>query len=413
MGGNTILLLYIAAVLLVAVCFELKKQSFVQFLKTHLGSVLISFFLVAGLTIRAQLFFFESGDYLNALLPWYNRLLEYGGFEGVKHFAKISDYAPSYLYFLSFLAEFKINALVGIKVFSVLFDVFLSWGAYLVIKYFYDSSSRLPILCFGFVFLCPTVLVNSALWGQCDAIHTAFVLFALLFLLKEKKAWALIFWGLAFSFKVQSVFVFLPFLVLFFTGRVTTFYFLLVPAVYLVLGIPAYILEAGAGDVLLVYTKQADNYPHYTLNAPSIYCLIPGLSWYEGLKSAGIAMAMFVGISFALLISAAKNELTNKRLVLLFLLSSVLFPFLLPKMHERYFYSADVLGIVFAFCYARYWYIPLLIIFASLTSYYPFLLGTTLIEMKYAAMLVFFVIVRLAHLSYEEFYGKPSELAEC
>ena len=55
-------------------------------------------------------------------------------------------------------------------------------------------------------------------------------------------------------------------------------------------------------------------------------------------------------------------------------LISVLFPpFLLPGVHERYFFAADVLSVVYAFYYPKQWYVPLLVQFASGFSYFPFL----------------------------------------
>ena len=52
-------------------------------------------------------------------------------------------------------------------------------------------------------------------------------------------------------------------------------------------------------------------------------------------------------------------------------------PFLLPGMHERYFFLADVLTVVAAFYLPRrLWFLPLMIQTASLMSYVSFLFGT-------------------------------------
>jgi hypothetical protein len=53
----------------------------------------------------------------------------------------------------------------------------------------------------------------------------------------------------------------------------------------------------------------------------------------------------------------------------------VLVPYLLPAMHERYFYLADTLTVLSAFYLPRrLWYLPIIEQFASLFSYLPFLL---------------------------------------
>ena len=54
-------------------------------------------------------------------------------------------------------------------------------------------------------------------------------------------------------------------------------------------------------------------------------------------------------------------------------------PFVTPKMHERYFYPADVITILYAFYFPRFFYVPLLTIGASLFAYLPFLYGKSLL----------------------------------
>jgi len=48
---------------------------------------------------------------------------------------------------------------------------------------------------------------------------------------------------------------------------------------------------------------------------------------------------------------------------------------LLPKMHERYFYPADVFSLVAAFFIPEIWFVPIAYQVISLLSYTPFLLG--------------------------------------
>jgi hypothetical protein len=54
---------------------------------------------------------------------------------------------------------------------------------------------------------------------------------------------------------------------------------------------------------------------------------------------------------------------------------TILMPYTLPGMHERYFYLADVLTVVLAFYRPLLWYVPLLVQGSSLLSYAPFLFG--------------------------------------
>jgi Gpi18-like mannosyltransferase len=63
-------------------------------------------------------------------------------------------------------------------------------------------------------------------------------------------------------------------------------------------------------------------------------------------------------------------------------------PFLLPEMHERYFYLADVVSIIFAFYFPRYFYIAVVIQLCSLLSYAPYFLNTQVVNLAYLAFAV-------------------------
>jgi hypothetical protein len=61
----------------------------------------------------------------------------------------------------------------------------------------------------------------------------------------------------------------------------------------------------------------------------------------------------------------AKAELDNKYIILIAFISAMLIPFLLPKMHDRYFYPADVLSLLLAFYWPSLWFMPILLQLSS------------------------------------------------
>ena len=65
--------------------------------------------------------------------------------------------------------------------------------------------------------------------------------------------------------------------------------------------------------------------------------------------------------------------------------SALLIPFLLPKMHDRYFYPADVFAIVLAFFRPSFWYIAVLLQVSSTMAYSRFLLHSDLTWLWIAA----------------------------
>jgi hypothetical protein len=48
-------------------------------------------------------------------------------------------------------------------------------------------------------------------------------------------------------------------------------------------------------------------------------------------------------------------------------------PFILPKMHDRYFFAADLMSIGLAFTNRRLWFVPVLFQCSSLLAYVPVL----------------------------------------
>jgi Gpi18-like mannosyltransferase len=68
-------------------------------------------------------------------------------------------------------------------------------------------------------------------------------------------------------------------------------------------------------------------------------------------------------------------------------------PFLLPEMHERYFYLADVLSIIYAFYFPRYFYVAVIMQLCSLLSYAPYLMNTQVVNLAYVAFGVLVIIV--------------------
>ncbi len=69
--------------------------------------------------------------------------------------------------------------------------------------------------------------------------------------------------------------------------------------------------------------------------------------------------------------------------------------FVLPAMHERYFFSADVLAVVYVFCFPQRFYLAILIQAASFFSYLPYLFEIEPVPIPWLAFLVTFVLVSL------------------
>jgi len=92
-------------------------------------------------------------------------------------------------------------------------------------------------------------------------------------------------------------------------------------------------------------------------------------AFWAGVLGAG-AIACLVALRMKKL-----PELIPSEVLSLALASALLIPYLLPRMHERYFYLADLFSVLYAFLRPSRWWMPVFIVCASLMSYMPFLSG--------------------------------------
>ena len=77
-------------------------------------------------------------------------------------------------------------------------------------------------------------------------------------------------------------------------------------------------------------------------------------------------------------------------------------PFFLPSMHDRFFYAAEVFAIIFAFMKPKYFYIPVLIMLSSLSSYSGYLFNSNFFDLRYNSVLMFITFVILMFTFYRE-----------
>jgi integral membrane protein (TIGR01906 family) len=333
-----------------------------------------------------------SNDDLNTYnLPWYEFISRNGILNSLS--TGFANYSPPYTYLLAAatLTRAFLPPLIAIKLIPILFDLLGAFFFYKITRLMHPRGI-LPILAAAVYFTAPTVILNSSYWGQADSIYTSFLLICLFFLMTDKPLYAILAFGAAFAFKAQAVF-FLPLLLIItFRNRLPIGYFFLVPVIYLVLSLPVVLLGRPFLDVLLIYARQAGSYPVLAANAPNLYYLFPR-EWYSivlpiGLGVGAIALAAWI-------YATQKNRIQQqpRELILIAYLSVALTPFLLPKMHDRYFYPADVLSILLAFFWPELWVIPLLSQLASLTAYAVFLFGTPQTWVVLAAFINTFAII--------------------
>lgn len=374
---------------------------------------------IAAIVLRVALFPVVVGDYTSFLSPWYDYIAAHGGWPALKD--NFSNYNIPYLVLLTLATYLPLPKLIAIKSISLLGDVLLAIFAGLVLSVRFPRSV-FPVLGALIALFAPTIVINGAAWGQCDALYTAFCLGSLYCLMINRPGWACALFGVALGFKLQAVFYGPVLAVALLRGRVRVWQLAWIPIVFVALLTPAYVAGRDPVSLLSIYAAQVDTGglvdtardtdvrggrlqpqppgnqrsddvgpspltpgqgarggPRRTpfgstlaYNAPTIYKWLNGTSLaretWPGILLAGVAVAGLSGLALW-----RRAELHADTLLTLSLVCAVTIPFLLPKMHDRYFYLADVLSIVYAFWFARRIFVAVGMQAISLLSYAPFL----------------------------------------
>lgn len=340
----------------------------------------------AALALRWSLILFESEDFLAHVGPWYRFLRDNGRFWALR--ADFSNYSVGYLYLLTLgtYAAPGVPALLVVKAISISFDFVSAFCASGIVR-MRTGPGLAPTAAFCLVLFAPTIVLNSSYWGQADSVYSAFLLGCLWALCAKRHALACVLFGTALSVKLQAVFL-APLLVVLATKRVLALRTLaLVPISFLASLIPAWLAGRPALDLLAIYATQFRRYQALTMNAPNVYQWIPN-EHYALAVPIGIGVA---GLAAVLLAAAARKssvDVEPKILVCLAMASVLWMPYLLPKMHERYFYPADLISIPFAFYFPSYWYVPPLVIGCSLLAYFPYLFGDSPVPLPALAVVL-------------------------
>ena len=259
------------------------------------------------------------------------------------------------------------SPVVAVKLISIFFDFICAFWVYKIVQLKYPGTRHAAVAGLLTLFA-PTLVLNSAYWGQCDVIYTSWLLACLYFLLRQKEAAAFTAFGVAFAFKLQAIF-FAPLLaLLWLKGAVNWKSFFIIPLVYLAAITPAWLIGRPLDELLLVYLEQGGYFRELNKGAPNLYLWISN-DYYDTVLPLGIAWTALV-VGGVLAFARSSRAPINTNVLLLATLFTLAVPWLLPKMHDRYFFAADIISIVLAFYLPRHCYAPVIITTASLFAYY-------------------------------------------
>ena len=365
-------------------------------LRSTLSVVLSALLLGAAFGLRVWCLDYETLDYQNFLTVWVDFFRQNGGFAALRY--PIGNYNIPYLYFLALFSYLPLKDLYLIKLLSILFDVLLAWAAMGIVRKL-GGSTKARLGCFFAVLFLPTVVLNGSLWGQCDSIYVALALMSIYWALEDRPVLSMLAITLSFGFKLQAVFVMPVLAVLWMQKRFKLWHFALFPLFYVLLVLPAVLLGRPFMETLTLYFNQTGSIGSgLNYNSPSIF----GIFWHAENEALAAKLAVAAAFAFMTLVLIVcyvnRKRLSDRAMLAAAVLLAVGIPFLLPHMHDRYFFAADILTVVLAFSVWQLSPAAVLCQFASLLGYHAYLKMRYLLPMRYGSWALIVVLVMTAAL---------------
>lgn len=367
----------------------------------------IIFGLIVGACFYLRNIFvpFMSGDVTNFLSPWMDYIVAHNSFSAFGE--KFFDYSPAYVYILWLGTYLNFNHILWIKGISIFFDLV---AASTIAKIVHLKSPKLWKYSFIATLMFPSVIFNGSMWGQCDVVYSTFALISLLGILTKKYFRSFFFYAIAITFKFQAVF-FAPifwFLFLFKNIKAKGLIALsgLITLVYGGSILPAYIVGRPLLDevdknngLLTIYLNQGKVYGGIVMGSiPNLYQWVDN-NKYEYFYPAGIVITLIIiGILSLIFVKSKVSNIANETIIRISFLTTLMMPFFLPKMHERYMFLAELMCLVYVFWFPKRFWIGILTGLISYSIYIRHIIGGSvpqLLEPQYNAIYILGIITLL------------------
>ncbi len=312
---------------------EFLKNNKIEILKCSLIILIVCIIHILTLNIIAE-------DYRIYLHPWIEKIIENGRIHSLS--LQIGNYFPPYMLLLTIGTYITSNDLLWIKLISFAFDILIGIFSYKIAKHFHKEMKPSRAL---LILLLPGVILNSGVLGQCDGIYTAFLLMFIAYILENKSKRALFFFGVALSFKIQAIFLAPILLYLLLKKRIKWYEILIfIPIGYVLLSLPHIIASKNIWYMLDIFKMQINFNSIFSGSCPNFYAWIgllyvPIEPWITYVLTIGtILFCVMIVIS-----NTKRKEYLDQTFLEKCMLLSLVVPFFLPNMLDRYFYVANVL----------------------------------------------------------------------
>ncbi|WP_135467622.1 hypothetical protein [Crenalkalicoccus roseus] len=333
--------------------------------------VLLALAAAAATVLKLSLLPLLNSDLTHYVVPWLQHIRTHGRAALGDVF---TDYAPGYTYFLwaGVAVAPALPDVALIKAISILADAAMAAFAGLL-AWRVGADPQRGAWAAAAVLMLPAVVLNSGAWGQSDAIWCAFMLAALLCLLGGRLAAACLLWGCALALKPQAVFL-APVLGGVLLARRRLWLLPLAALPYVLASLPMILEGRRWTSIFAVYASAALFPRQLSSSAPNLWSWLPPDA---GTPAMLVGIAAGAAVGFLILLSVLRLDRRRDPLGLLAAaaFACTVLPFLLPKMHDRYFYGGEILAVVLALL--RPGLLPAVVAgqTAALLAYQPMLLG--------------------------------------
>lgn len=271
--------------------------------------------------------------------------LETGGFRALAD--DFYDYAPPVMYILYLITLLPVNAMTAFKGLCCLLEFA---GAALIADMVKEctKSRKKAYLAYSIFLFLPTVILNAAVWSQCDIIYTLLILCSVCFLMKNKTWTGMWFYGAAFAVKLQTLFIF-PFLVILWVRRkVDLKHFVTIPVMYFIGILPAWLAGRPFSELIGIYAFQGSK-DRWSLSIkfPNIYQIIGNNYFLDEYVGAGMYLILGILMLVMFYMAYQKVRVTREAVILMVIFFGMLTTYFLPHMHERYLYLTDAFLLIY------------------------------------------------------------------
>ena len=272
--------------------------------------LLLAAITVLAVWVRTAVRSFVAQDWTDYWSLWLEELRA-GGFKALA--GNFYDYAPPVMYLLYLITLLPINSMTAFKAFCCMLDFV---GAGLIGNMVTDctGSKKRGMLAYGVFLFLPTVILNAAVWSQCDIIYTLLILECVNCLMKNKKWAGMWFYGI----------------------------------------FPAWLAGRPFMELLGIYAFQGgkDRWS-LSIKFPNIYQIIGNNFFLDEYVKAGMLLILGILMLVMCYMAYQKVRISKEFVILLVVFFGMLTTYFIPHMHERYLYLTDAFLLIYTLIRVR------------------------------------------------------------